>query len=345
VLITGHTGFKGSWLSHWLLDEGAEVSGFALPPETAPALFTALGLAGRMHHVEGDIRDLSAIRACVQAVAPEVVFHLAAQPLVRRSYRDPAATWAVNVLGTTHLLEAVRGCPAVRACVVVTSDKCYENRGWTRGYSEEDVLGGHDPYSSSKAAVEIAAASWRRSFQDLAPVATARAGNVIGGGDWSEDRLIPDFIAAVSSGRELRLRNPLATRPWQHVLEPLGGYLELARRLLGSEGRGWAEAWNFGPADGAAATVREVADALVEDWGSGQVVVETAPAPHEAQTLRLDCSKAAGRLGWRPRWTVREAVRLTARWYRGFADGVPAVQLCQQDLTAYRRAQEPGARP
>lgn len=339
VLVTGHTGFKGSWLCQWLLDEGAEVAGFSLPPATTPALFTELGLASRLRHAEGDIRDPRAIGSCLLGFAPEVVLHLAAQPLVRRSYREPALTWATNVQGTVNLLEAVRACPAVRACVVVTSDKCYENREWVWGYREDEAMGGHDPYSASKGAAELAVASWRRSYPGLAPTATGRAGNVIGGGDWSEDRIVTDFIASMRAGTALRLRNPAAIRPWQHVLEPLAGYLALAERLLGGEGRAAAGGWNFGPEASGVATVGDLARELVAAWGGGTIEsAAEANAPHEAGTLRLDCSKAVARLGWRPVWGMREAARLTAGWYRGFADGVPAVDLCRADLAAYRLA-------
>lgn len=339
ILVTGHTGFKGSWLCQWLLDEGAEVAGFALAPEAPPALFSALELASRLRHVVGDIRDAAAIRTCIHDFRPEVVLHLAAQPLVRRSYREPALTWSTNVLGTVNLLEAVRDCPAVRACVVVTSDKCYENREWVWGYREDEAMGGHDPYSASKGATELAVASWRRSFPDMAPVATGRAGNVIGGGDWNADRIVTDFVAAMQAGTTLQLRNPGATRPWQHVLEPLSGYLMLARRLLEPTGRTYAEGWNFGPAVEGVATVEALARELVAAWGSGRVEAATVkPTLHEAGTLRLDCSKAAARLGWQALWGMPETVRRTARWYRDFARGASATELCRADLDAYRQA-------
>ncbi len=339
VLVTGHTGFKGAWLCQMLLADGAEVAGFALPPDTTPSLFTALELAPRLRHETGDIRQPDAIAACIGRFAPETVLHLAAQPLVRRSYREPLLTWATNVQGTVHLLEAVRACPSVRACVVVTSDKCYENRETARGYREDDPYGGHDPYSASKGAAELAVASWRRSYPDLAAVASARAGNVIGGGDWSRDRIVTDFVAAVEVGEPLRLRHPAATRPWQHVLEPLTGYLELARRLLGADGRAWAEGWNFGPDASGVATVGDLARELVAAWGAGRIEWPVAlPDLHEAGMLSLDCGKAAARLDWRPRWGMREAVTRTARWYRGFGQGIPAARLCQDDLDAYRQA-------
>lgn len=336
VLVTGHTGFKGSWLCQWLLDDGAEVAGFALPPETAPALFDALGLASRMRHRTGDIRDPDAIRAWVDDVRPELVLHLAAQPLVRRSYREPVLTWGTNVMGTANLLDAVRSCPAVRACVVVTSDKCYENPEDGRGLREDDAMGGHDPYSASKGATELLVSSWRRSFPAFPPLASARAGNVIGGGDWNADRLVTDLVGALDASRPLRLRNPAAIRPWQHVLEPLSGYLTLARHLLQRDGGGWAEGWNFGPSGDGCLAVGELARRLVAAWGSGSIELERSPAdPHEAGVLRLDCAKAAARLGWRPRWDIDETVHRTVAWYQGFAHGVPAADLCRADLAAY----------
>lgn len=344
VLVTGHTGFKGSWLCQWLLGDGAEVAGFALPPATSPNLFDALGLARRMRHRTGDIRDADAIRAWIDEVRPEVVLHLAAQPLVRRSYREPVETWGTNVMGSAHLLEAVRSCPSVRACVIVTSDKCYENREDGRGLREDDAMGGHDPYSASKGATELLVSSWRRSFPDFPPLASARAGNVIGGGDWNADRLVTDLVGALGADRPLRLRNPDAIRPWQHVLEPLSGYLLLARHLLRNDGRGWAEGWNFGPCADGALTVGELARRLVDAWGEGSIVVERSPGdPHEAGVLRLDCAKSAARLGWRPRWDVAETVRRTAAWYAGFARGAAAPDLCQADLDAYRAAPGTGA--
>lgn len=346
VLVTGHTGFKGSWLCQWLIREGAEVAGFSLPPHTDPALFTALGLEARLRHVVGDIRDAAAIRACLLDFRPEVVLHLAAQPLVRLSYREPVATWSTNVLGTVHLLEAIRACSSVRACIVVTSDKCYENREWVWGYREDEAMGGHDPYSASKGATELAVASWRRSYPDLPPMATARAGNVIGGGDWNADRIVTDFVAAMQAGEPLRLRHPAAIRPWQHVLEPLAGYLSLAQALMGPRGREFAEAWNFGPAADGVATVEALARHLVAAWGGGRVEQqEGSSALHEAGTLRLDCSKAAFRLGWQARWPMAECVRRTAGWYRGFAQGLPAAELCEADIAAYQKALPPAVDP
>ncbi len=339
VFVTGHTGFKGSWLCHWLLAEGAEVSGYALAPATTPALFDLLGLATQMRHTVGDVRDHQAVLAAVSAARPEVVLHLAAQPLVRLSYREPRATWETNVLGTVNVLDAVRANGGVRACVVVSSDKCYENREWLWGYREDEAMGGHDPYSSSKGATELAVASWRRSFfADSAGcrVASARAGNVIGGGDWSADRIVTDFVLAIQAGRPLRLRHPQATRPWQHVLEPLSGYLNLAWRLCQEDGQRFAEGWNFGPADTSVTTVENLARQLVAAYGSGTVEISGDSAHvHEAGLLKLDCSKAAARLGWRGVWDVAETARRTAAWYREQQASRSASAMVDADLLAY----------
>jgi CDP-glucose 4,6-dehydratase len=341
VLVTGHTGFKGSWLCEWLLGLGAEVHGFALKPDARPDLFSILGLDHRLaSHQIGDVRDPAAIMAAVQAVRPEVVLHLAAQPLVRLSYREPAATWATNVLGTVHVLEALRRVPGCRACVAVTSDKCYENREQVWGYRESDAIGGHDPYSASKGAAELAVASWRRSFfsdVDSPRLASGRAGNVIGGGDWSADRIVVDFVAAILAGRPLHLRNPGATRPWQHVLEPLSGYLWLAARLLGDDGRRFAEGWNFGPSDASVATVRDLAQRLVAAWGTGSVTCAgNAGQPHEAGLLKLDVSKAAADLGWRGIWDVARTVAETVAWYKAHHAGdIDLPELTWRQISTY----------
>lgn len=337
VLVTGHTGFKGSWLCEWLLELGAEVTGIALEPDTEPSLFHRLGLARRIsrHHIL-DVRDQPSLTAAVAAAQPMVVFHLAAQPLVRLSYRDPKATWDINVGGTVNLLEAVRTTPCVRACVVVTSDKCYENREQIWGYRESDSLGGHDPYSSSKGAAEIAVASWRRSFfNDPAGcrLASARAGNVIGGGDWSADRIVVDLVRAIAAGQPLRLRNPAATRPWQHVLEPLSGYLWLASRLLDADSRHLAESWNFGPADASVTSVEHLARRLVAAWGTGSVEIQgNAGQPHEAGLLKLDVSKAAAGLAWHGLWDVERTIRETVTWYR---DPDAGSALTRRQIAAY----------
>lgn len=320
VFITGHTGFKGGWLATWLLEMGARVTGYALPPSTRPAYFELCGLGRRMVSVFGDILDRPELERAIASSMPEVIFHLAAQPLVRRSYHDPAATFAVNVMGTVNVLEAARRTSSVKSIVVVTSDKCYENREWLWGYRESDPLGGHDPYSASKACAELAAAAYGRSFfsapGSAIASATVRAGNVIGGGDWAEDRLVPDTIRALIRGEPLMLRNPRSIRPWQHVLEPLSGYLDLAKRLC-NEGRQWSGAWNFGPSEDHIVATSELVESIISAWGDGswRPAVNFA-APHEARYLSLDCNKTRRVLGWRPRLTMEESVQLTVGWYR-----------------------------
>ena len=345
VLVTGHTGFKGSWLCLWLSRMGADVTGFALAPDTEPSLFAAAKVAQKTHSIIGDIRERETLAGAVRAARPEIVLHLAAQSLVRRSYREPVETYATNVMGTVHLLEACRTLDSVRACVVVTSDKCYENREWERGYTEADALGGHDPYSSSKACAEIVTAAYRRSFlaERGIGLGSARAGNVIGGGDWSEDRLLPDIVRGAVSGTPTRIRNPRSTRPWQHVLEPLSGYLLLARRLI-EEPAKHAEAWNFGPDDDSAVEVGEVATRFVERLGRGKLELGTPPAsaePHEARWLKLDASKARDVLGWRPRLGLDASIGQTAAWYRAYLEApesAAAETLAQID--AYLRGLE-----
>jgi CDP-glucose 4,6-dehydratase len=333
VLVTGHTGFKGAWLAAWLDALGARVSGFALPPATEPNLHDLLGLGARLDGAFGDVRDRAAVEAAFARARPEVVFHLAAQPLVRASYADPLGTLATNVMGTAHVLEAARG-RGVAAVVVVTSDKCYAQHGAGRPFREDDPLGGHDPYSASKAAAELVAASYRDSyFANDAVVATARAGNVIGGGDWSPDRIVTDVVAAARTGQALRLRYPHATRPWQHVTDALAGYLLLGERGLAGD-RGVARAWNFGPLDARSPSVAELAAALLRALGSDvPVVADGAPAPHEAATLDLDPSDAVTLLGWRPRYAAAGAIAATGAWFRGFAAG--------EDPRALTRAQLP----
>jgi CDP-glucose 4,6-dehydratase len=322
VFVTGHTGFKGGWLVTWLKAMGAQVTGFALPPHNPPSFFDAARVADGIEHVTGDIRGLPAVFSAIAKAQPSIVFHMAAQPLVRRSYQDPVSTYASNVMGTVHVLEAVRQVASVRAVVVVTSDKCYENREWIWGYRENEAMGGFDPYSSSKGCAELVTAAYRRSFfsNGQTAVATARAGNVIGGGDWSDDRLIPDIVRAVLKNEAVVIRNPSAVRPWQHVLEPLSGYLLLAQRLV--EGSGpWADAWNFGPNPGDDITVEDLARQALAFWRRGELVVHSDPnAPHEAGILRLDSSKAGSRLGWRPTLSVQQAVEWTIEWYRTWAD-------------------------
>lgn len=323
VLVTGHTGFKGAWLSAWLARLGAEVHGVALAPATRPDLFTALDLPSRLSSTLLDIRDPGALDGAVACIAPDIVFHLAAQALVRRSYADPVGTFETNVLGTARLFEACRAAPSVRAVVCVTTDKVYENREWPWPYREADRLGGLDPYSASKACAELVAAVYRRTLGrpggPLA-IATARGGNVVGGGDWSEDRLVPDVVRALLSGRPILLRNPDAVRPWQHVLELCEGYLELGARLL-RDGEAVAEAWNFGPRAADERTVIEVVRALLAAWGRPEAAVELRPSPlHEARILRLDIAKALSRLDWRPRLGLGETLEWTAGWYRAVHD-------------------------
>jgi CDP-glucose 4,6-dehydratase len=323
VFLTGHTGFKGGWLSLWLADLGADVHGYALAPPTDPNFFTATALEKRLaSSTLADIRDAAALERAMQAVRPDIVLHLAAQPLVRHSYAEPVETYAVNVMGTVNLLEAVRKSPGVQAVVNVTTDKCYENREWVWPYRENEALGGHDPYSSSKACSELVTAAWRRSFLDAAGVqlASARAGNVIGGGDWAADRLVPDFLRALDAGRPLIIRSPQATRPWQHVLEPLSGYLMLAERLC-ADGGDFAEAWNFGPDEADARPVQWIVETLCARVSNASWQRDASLQPHEAHTLRLDSAKAHAHLGWRPRWNLPRALEATLDWHQAWKTG------------------------
>ncbi len=320
VLITGHTGFKGSWLSLWLQSMGAEVVGYALAPPSIPNLFEASRVADGMVSLHGDIRDLEQMRRAMTDHRPEIVIHMAAQSLVRYSYQNPIETYATNVMGTVNVLEAARKTPGVRAVLVVTSDKCYENREWVWGYRETEAMGGYDPYSNSKGCAELVTSAYRQSFFNKAdePVAvgSARAGNVIGGGDWATDRLIPDMVRAVTEDRPVLIRNPHAVRPWQHVLEPLSGYLLLAQRLC-EEGAEYAEGWNFGPAEDDAKPVQWIAERVIRLWGDGASWVRDADEhPHEAHYLKLDCSKARGRLQWHPRWSLAHALEHVCAWHK-----------------------------
>ncbi len=337
VLITGHTGFKGSWLSLWLQTLGARVAGVALPPETNPAMFDVARVASGMEGHFADIRDYAALKEKLCALRPQVVFHLAAQALVGEGYKNPLATYASNVMGTAHLLEAVRETGSVKAVVIVTSDKCYENREWVWGYRENEALGGFDPYSSSKACAEIVTAAYRRSFfePDGARIASARAGNVIGGGDWAADRLLPDLVQAFAVGETALLRRPDAIRPWQHVLEPLSGYLLLARRLLETYPE-TACAWNFGPEADDARPVAEVAAIAAEAWGgNAQYCVENNHFPHEAGWLRLDANKARRLLGWHPRWNLERAVAESVRWYKAWRSGADMRDFTLEQIASY----------
>lgn len=342
VFLTGHTGFKGGWLSLWLQSMGAEVYGYALNPPTDPDLFSVARVAEGMAASEiADIRDADRLCAAMQAARPEIVFHLAAQPLVRYSYVQPVETYAVNVMGTVHLLEAVRATPGVKAIVNVTTDKCYENREWVWGYRESEAMGGFDPYSSSKGCSELVTSAYRRSFlepQGIA-LASARAGNVIGGGDWAADRLIPDFFRAMDAGTALNIRSPNATRPWQHVLEPLSGYLKLAERLY-NRGADFAEGWNFGPGDEDARPVRWIVERLAEMQKDVKWQCEHNPQPHEANYLKLDSSKAKSRLNWAPRWCLQTALQKTLEWHQAWRRGDDMHAFTLKQIARYQADKE-----
>lgn len=325
ILVTGHTGFKGSWLSIWLKVLGAEVIGYSLDPPSNPNIYEACGLKDKMIHISGDIRDYENLLSVLKLYKPDFVFHLAAQPLVRFSYREPRLTYETNVLGTVNLLEAVRKTDSVRVIINVTSDKCYENREWAWGYREDDRLGGHDPYSSSKSCAELVTSAWLHSYfspegyqEHGVALASVRAGNVIGGGDWGNDRLLTDCIKALVKGRTIVLRNPTAIRPWQFILEPLFGYMLLGV-CLWEEGPKYVGAWNFGPYDNDIRTVKEVVEAVIKKWGSGQYKIDgNQNQPPEAHLLKLDCSKARAYLGWRPVYSLDRALTETIDWYRRF---------------------------
>ncbi len=338
VMITGHTGFKGSWLAFLLREIGAEVLGYALPPPKKESLFATLRLDKFIHHIEGDVRDGAKLVAAMDNFKPEFVFHLAAQALVRQSYADPKTTFSTNVMGSVNLLDAVQQCDSVRSLVYITSDKCYENMEWVWGYRENDRLGGHDPYSASKAAAEIVFASYASSFflhRSELGAATTRAGNVIGGGDWAEDRIVPDCIRAVQNGKPIKLRNPTATRPWQHVLEPLSGYLLLATRLC-DEPDVFSGSWNFGPLSSEVRTVAEVAENIVDRFDHGHITVSPwDDKQHEAMLLQLNCDKANQVLGWRPRWNVEKTLAMTADWYKAVFEGSEVSSVTREQLKDY----------
>ncbi len=344
VFLTGHTGFKGAWLSIWLDHLGARLTGYALKPPTDPSLFELCRLNARMRSVIADIRDAGRLRRAVLEAAPEIVIHMAAQPLVRESYRAPAETYETNVMGTVNLLEAVRACFSVKTLVNVTTDKCYENPEHNRAFREDRPLGGYDPYSSSKACSELVTAAYRNSFfnpKDFkthgVALASARAGNVIGGGDWAADRLIPDIIRAALRGEKVRIRNPRAVRPWQHVLEPLAGYLRLAEKLH-TGGAKYAEAWNFGPDAGDAKDVEWIAKRLFGRWPEAPgYEIDKGPHPHEAKFLRLDSSKARKRLGWKPRWRVGQAVDRIIEWTRAYQAGSDMRAVCLEQIAEYSK--------
>ncbi len=340
VLVTGHTGFKGSWLCIWLLEMGAKVIGLGLDPYTEKDNFVLSGLSSKMTDIRGDIRDISLVKKVMNDYKPDIVFHLAAQPLVRLSYDIPVVTYEVNVMGTIHVLEAIRTCESVKVGVMITTDKCYENKEQIWGYRENEAMGGHDPYSSSKGAAEIAIASWRNSFFNPShyemhgkSIASARAGNVIGGGDWAKDRIIPDCIKAIESGQTIEIRSPKAIRPWQHVLEPLSGYLLLASKMW-FEPTKYCEGWNFGPNADSIATVWDVATEVVKCYGKGELKDTSNPNDlHEAKLLMLDVSKAKWQLGWKPRFTFEQAISETTSWYRDYKKKDANQMVCESIIS------------
>jgi CDP-glucose 4,6-dehydratase len=339
VFITGHTGFKGSWLSLWLQDMGAVVKGYALEPNTNPNLFTAAKVAQYMESEIGDITDLNSITESMQSFNPEVLIHMAAQPLVRLSYQQPVLTYATNVMGTVNVLEAARKCPQLKAIVSITTDKCYENKEWAWGYRENEPMGGHDPYSSSKGCAELVTAAYRKSFfndNNSVYLASARAGNVIGGGDWSNDRLIPDILKAFEKNEPVIVRNPLATRPWQHVLEPLAGYLVLAQHLF-EYGSDFAEGWNFGPKDEDCKPVSWILEKMVSHWGKGASwLLDKNNNPHEAGYLKLDCSKAATQLNWYPKWNLEDTLESIINWHQHYISGKNIKEQCLLEIVKYQ---------
>lgn len=342
VFLTGHTGFKGAWLALWLAELGADVTGYSLPAPTNPSLFGKARVADVLRHIEGDVRDLAHLSAAIAEARPEVVFHLAAQPLVRYSYEEPVETYATNMMGTVHLLEAVRRFGPVPAVICITTDKCYENREWVWPYRENDPMGGHDPYSSSKGAAELAIAAYRRSYFDpgrLAEhgtgVASVRAGNVIGGADWAADRLVPDLVRAMQANAAPVIRSPESIRPWQHVLEALGGYLMIAERLLAGDGR-FADGWNFGPADEDAKPVRWIVARMLDLYGREGWEQPAGSQPHEAGTLKLDTTKARSALGWRPALNLAKALEMVADWHRSVDNGADPQAVSIEQIRTYR---------
>jgi len=342
VLITGHTGFKGSWLSVMLNSLGCEVYGYALEPPTYPSMFKEADINELVISTIGDIRDYGKLLQVIHSVRPEIIIHMAAQSLVRESYKNPAYTYSINVMGTVNLLEAVRHTPGIKAVVNVTTDKCYENREWYWGYRENEPLGGYDPYSNSKGCSELVTAAYRNSFFNPktysshgVALASARAGNVIGGGDWAEDRLIPDFIRAITKGEELKIRSPYSIRPWQHVLEPLTGYLKLAERLY-TEGPRFADAWNFGPDDADSKNVEWIANKFLDIWGEGFIyTIDKSPQPHEANYLKLDCSKAKTELAWHPKWDIVTALESIVSWYKAYFNGSNTREQTEMQISKY----------
>ena len=345
VLLTGHTGFKGSWLSLWLQSMGAEVRGVSLAPPTTPALFEVARVASNMDHQVADIRDYNSIQSLFNQFKPEIVIHMAAQPLVRLSYQLPVETYATNVMGTVHILEAARHAGSVRAIVNITTDKCYENKEWVWGYREDEPMGGHDPYSNSKGCAELVSSAYRKSFlkaQGIA-LATARAGNVIGGGDWALDRLVPDVLRALEQNQPALIRSPHATRPWQHVLEPLSGYLLLAERLYNSDQENseeYAEGWNFGPHDDDSKPVQWIVEKLCKAWAHGATwELQPGEHPHEANYLKLDISKAKQKLNWHPRWPLQIALHHITAWHHAWLAGENMNNYCLQQISQYQSEQ------
>jgi CDP-glucose 4,6-dehydratase len=338
VFLTGHTGFKGSWMSLWLQSLGAQVHGLALEPPTTPNLFNIAQVAtGMACHTIGDIRDLTMVQKTIQAAQPDIVIHMAAQPLVRLSYSEPVETYATNVMGTVHVLEAARTIPSVKAIVVVTTDKCYENKEWAWGYRENEPMGGHDPYSNSKGCAELVTSAYRNSFLQSSGIAlaSARAGNVIGGGDWASDRLVPDILRAFETNQPVTIRNPRATRPWQHVLEPLSGYLTLAEHLY-THSQAYAEGWNFGPQDDDAKPVQWIVEHMVNIWGQGSSWQQDGGVhPHEANYLKLDISKAKARLSWQPRWSLATSLELITTWHQAYLANDDMKKLCLAQIHKY----------
>lgn len=345
IFITGHTGFKGSWLCLWLHQLGAEVTGYALEPPTDPSLFVTCNIASIINSKNGDVRNAASLLKAMQESQPDIVIHMAAQPLVRDSYKIPVETYEINVMGTVNLLEAVRKTPSVRAVINVTTDKCYENKEWLWGYRENEPMGGYDPYSSSKACSELVTAAYRSSFfadenntKHRVALATVRAGNVIGGGDWATDRLIPDCINALSEGKNIVIRHPEAIRPWQHVLEPLYGYMLLAKKLF-TDGSSFAEAWNFGPPQSDAKPVGWIAEKMCKVWGGdSSVSLDNNTHPHEATYLKLDCSKAASLLDWHSHWSIDDAIEKIVDWARANQQNADMRKICLQQINDYMEA-------
>lgn len=338
VYLTGHTGFKGSWLSLWLQNMGALVKGYSLEANTKPALFIKANVASKMYSEIGDIRNIEQLTKSIISFSPDILIHMAAQPLVRLSYQEPVETYTTNVIGTVNVLEAARKCSDLKAIVSVTSDKCYENKEWEWGYRENEPMGGHDPYSSSKGCAELVTSAYRRSFfssKETASLASARSGNVIGGGDWAEDRLIPDILKAFEKSEPVIVRNPLSTRPWQHVLEPLSGYLVLAQELY-LNGNEFAEAWNFGPKEEDCKSVSWIVDKMVENWGGHKSwSLGKENNPHEAGFLKLDCSKSAIRLKWNPKWDLQMTLKSVVDWHQIYINGGDLRKQCLKEIMNY----------